>query len=332
MFKKVFITGSEGFIGSHLTEYLLNCGLKVKALVLYNSFNSKGWLENLNVKEKYKKNLDIVFGDVRNSDGLKHAMKDCDTVVHLAALIGIPYSYITQESYLETNTKGTLNILQNAKLLRFKKVLVTSTSEVYGTGINFPMSEKHPLNAQSPYAASKIAADAFAHSFNKSFDLPVSIIRPFNTFGPRQSARAVIPTIITQILNEQKFLNLGNTSPLRDFLYVEDLCKGFYLALKKNIVDGEVFNISSGYAISISKLAKIIKKKMNSDIIIKTTNERQRPKKSEVNKLLGCNKKFIKFTNWKPNYCGYKYLNKGLDITIEWFIKNYKKNTTGYIV
>ena len=331
MKEKILITGSEGFIGSHLVEYLLAKNFRIKALVMYNSFNSIGWLDNINSSKKKKKNLELIFGDIRNYDSVRSIVKGCDKIIHLAALIGIPYSYKTQNSYLSTNTMGTLNLLQAAKEFKTKRILITSTSEVYGSGKLFPMNETHQLNAQSPYSASKIAADAFAMSFYKSFSLPVSIIRPFNTFGPRQSARAIIPTIITQILNNQKYLKLGNLSPMRDFVYVNDLSHAFYLSLNSKNIVGETINISSGYSLSIYKLANIIKKKMKSKIIIKEEFKRKRPIKSEVDKLLGCNKKAKRYLKWYPKYSGSKNFIKGLEITIDWFIKNYNQNYRGYI-
>ncbi|MDD5691362.1 MAG: NAD-dependent 4,6-dehydratase LegB [Candidatus Omnitrophica bacterium] len=313
--KKVLVTGSDGFIGSHLTEYLIDQGCNVKAFVYYNSFNSWGWLDYL--QEKKIKNVQIIPGDIRDPHGVERAMKGCDLIFHLAALIAIPFSYNSPDSYLETNVKGTLNVLQAARRLGAKKVIITSTSEVYGTAQYVPIDEKHPLQAQSPYSATKIAADRLAESFYRSFGLPVVIARPFNTYGPRQSARAIIPTIITQLLSGVKEIRLGNLTPIRDFNYVTDVCRAFLKIAVSNNTTGEEINIATGTGISIEKLVRVLAKKLKVKVKIIIEEERKRPSDSEVERLIGSNKKIIKLTGWHPQYD----LDNGLDETIAWFKK-----------
>ncbi len=308
---KVLVTGADGFIGSHLTEALLKEGYKVRALSQYNSFNYWGWLEDINPSS----NLEIVCGDVRNPNFCREISKDIDIIFHLAALIAIPYSYIAPESYIETNVKGTLNICQAAKDYGVKRILVTSTSEVYGTAKYVPIDEKHPLQPQSPYSASKIGADAIAISFYNSFKLPLTIVRPFNTYGPRQSARAVIPTIITQIASGVKEIKLGDTSPTRDFNYVEDICRGFILLSKCDKAIGETVNIGSNYEISIKETFELIKDIMHSDSKLITDEQRIRPEKSEVFRLWCDNRKIKALTGFEPKYS----IKEGLEKTVEWF-------------
>ena len=298
--KKVLITGADGFIGSHLVESLIDQGCKVKAFVFYNSFSSWGWLDTLH-KEKLA-NIEIFAGDIRDPNGVRNAVKGVDIVFHLAALIGIPFSYHSPDVYIDTNVKGTLNILQACRDYNVERVLVTSTSEVYGTSQYVPMDEKHPLQGQSPYSASKIGADKIAESFYCSFDLPVVTVRPFNTYGPRQSARAVIPTIITQLLNGQKEIKLGAVSPTRDLNYVTDTCYG-YIALStcKNAI-GKVVNIGSGKEISIGELALLIGRLINVEPTIITDNSRIRPEKSEVERLLCSNALITELTGGFQRY------------------------------
>ena len=319
---KILVTGSAGFIGSHLTEYLVKRGYKVVAFDRYNSNNHYGWLE----KSKYKKKIKFILGDIRDYDSVNKAMKGCQHVMHLAALIGIPYSYISPTAYLKTNVEGTLNVLESAKNLNLKQVIVTSTSEVYGTAIKKKLSENDELKAQSPYAASKIAADQLALSYYRSFGLPVKIIRPFNTFGPRQSARAVIPTIITQALLKNK-IKIGNLNATRDFLYVEDLCLAYEEVLKSNKLFGEVVNVGVDSEISIKDLILKISKILKIKLIPIVEKQRVRPQKSEVFRLKCDNKKIKNTTNWKPKY----KIDKGLIKLIEWIkednnIENYKSD------
>jgi NAD dependent epimerase/dehydratase len=308
---KVLVTGADGFIGSHLTEALLKEGYKVRALSQYNSFNYWGWLEDINPSS----NLEIVCGDVRDPNFCREISKDIDVIFHLAALIAIPYSYIAPESYIETNVKGTLNICQAAKDNGVKRILVTSTSEVYGTAQYVPIDEKHPLQPQSPYSASKIGADAIAMSFYNAFELPLTIVRPFNTYGPRQSARAVIPTIITQIASGVKEVKLGDTSPTRDFNYVEDICRGFILLSQCDKAIGETVNIGSNYEISIKETVELIKDIMHSDVKLITDEQRIRPEKSEVFRLWCDNRKMKALTGYEPKYS----IKEGLEKTVEWF-------------
>lgn len=314
---KILVTGSEGFIGSHLTEALVQKGYDVRAFILYNSFNSWGWLEHSH--PSIKKDLDIFFGDIRDPHGVSTAMKGCDAVLHLAALIGIPYSYHSPDTYVETNIKGTLNILQAARALGVKKVVHTSTSEVYGTAQTVPIREDHPLQGQSPYAATKIGADQLALSFHRSFGLPVTVLRPFNTYGPRQSARAIIPTIITQILKNKKEISLGSLHPTRDLVYVEDTVAGFIQAMQCPGIDGEVIHLGTGYEISIENLAKSIAKLMGIEIKINGAKERTRPVKSEVERLVADPEKANRIIKWRPKFHGGSGLKKGLMQTINWF-------------
>jgi NAD dependent epimerase/dehydratase len=327
--KKILITGSDGFIGSHLTEALVRMGCDVKAVVYYNSFNSWGWLDES--PEEIKKELDVFAGDVRDPYGMKKAIQGCDVVFHLAALIAIPYSYHSPDTYVDTNIKGTLNILQAARELGIEKVIHTSTSEVYGTARYVPIDEKHPLQGQSPYSATKIGADQIALSFYRSFNTPVSIIRPFNTYGPRQSARAVIPTIITQIAAGQRELRLGSLHPTRDFSYINDTVKGFIAVAESEKSVGEVINIGSNYEVSIGDLVQTITDIMKADIEIKTDDNRIRPEKSEVERLWADNKKAAQLTGWQPEYAGMEGLKRGLQKTIEWFSdpNNLKRYKTG---
>lgn len=327
--KKILITGSDGFIGSHLTEALVRMGCNVRAVVYYNSFNSWGWLDES--PEEIKKELNVFAGDVRDPHGMKNAMQGCDVVFHLAALIAIPYSYHSPDTYVDTNIKGTLNILQAARELGIEKVIHTSTSEVYGTARYVPIDEEHPLQGQSPYSATKIGADQIALSFYRSFDTPVSIIRPFNTYGPRQSARAVIPTIITQIAAGQRELRLGSLHPTRDFSYINDTVKGFIAVAESENSLGEVINIGSNYEVSIADLVQTITAIMKADIQINTDDNRIRPEKSEVERLWADNKKAAHLTGWQPEYAGMEGLKRGLQETIDWFSdpNNLKRYKTG---
>ena len=316
---KVLITGADGFIGSHLTESLVREGYSVRAFVMYNSFNSWGWLDQ--VSAEIKKSIEVFSGDTRDPHGVKAAMRDCDAVLHLAALIAIPYSYTSPDTYIDTNVKGTLNVLQAARELGVKRVIHTSTSEVYGTARFVPITEEHPLQGQSPYSASKIGADQLAYSFYSSFDLPVVIARPFNTYGPRQSARAVIPTVITQIANGAKQLKLGAVIPTRDFSYVQDTVDAFIATLKSDKGLGETVNFGSNFEISISDVAALIAEKMNVKIDIASDTERMRPVNSEVERLWADNSKAKKLFGWSPKYAGRDGLARGLQETINWFIE-----------
>jgi len=326
--KKILITGADGFIGSHLTETLIKQGHNVRAFVLYNSFNSWGWLDTLS--NDIKENLDVFSGDVRDPYGVKKAMQGCDLVMHLAALIAIPYSYHSPDTYVDTNIKGTLNILQAARELNITKIVHTSTSEVYGTAQFVPITEEHPLQGQSPYSASKIGADQIALSFHKSFDLPVTVIRPFNTYGPRQSARAIIPTIITQ-LAKAPTIKLGALTPTRDFNYIKDTVDGFIATATSDQSIGEVINIGSNYETSIQDTAKLIASIMQKEIIIEEDNQRLRPEKSEVERLWAANQKAKDLLGWSPKYAGLSGFKQGLQETIAWFsnaenLKLYKTN------
>jgi NAD dependent epimerase/dehydratase len=311
--KKVLITGADGFIGSHLVERLLEEGCKVRAFVYYNSFNSWGWLDSF-PKEKLAQ-LEIIAGDIRDPHGVKNAMKDIEVVFHLAALIAIPYSYHSPDTYIDTNVKGTLNIVQAAKELGVERVLVTSTSEVYGTALYVPIDEKHARQGQSPYSATKIGADYIADSFYRSFGVPVTIVRPFNTYGPRQSARAVIPTIITQLLAGKNEIKLGSLHPTRDLLFVKDTAKGFIEIAKSDATIGEEVNIAMQEEISVGDLAQKLINQINGNAKIITDEQRFRPEKSEVERLFGSNKKIKELTSWKPDYT----LDSGLAETIKWF-------------
>ena len=315
--KKILITGADGFIGSHLTEGLVRQGHDVRAFVMYNSFNSWGWLDH-SPKEIIKA-LDVFAGDIRDPHGVKQAMKGVDVVLHLAALIAIPYSYHSPDTYVDTNIKGTLNILQAARDLAVEKIVHTSTSEVYGTARFVPITEEHPLQGQSPYSASKIGADQLALSFYSSFGTPVSVIRPFNTYGPRQSARAVIPTIITQIASGERQIHLGSLHPTRDFNYVQDTVSGFLAVAQSDHSVGEVINIGSNYEVSIGQTAYLIAELMGQDIEIITDDQRIRPDKSEVERLWADNTKAKTLLGWEPAYGGVDGFKRGLSETIEWF-------------
>ena len=313
--KKILVTGVDGFIGRHLTEALVHLGCNVKAFVFYNSFGSNGWLDKL--LPDFLSKIEVCQGDIRDPFFVNEVMKDVDICFHLAALIAIPYSYISPSSYIETNIKGTHNILEAAKNNNCKKILITSTSEVYGTAKYTPIDESHPFQGQSPYSASKIASDRLAESFLRSFDLPISIVRPFNTFGPRQSNRAIIPTIITQLLDGFNEIKLGNTLALRDFTYISDTVNGFIEIAKSDTTIGEEINIATQSEISISDLFDILIKKINPNAKIIQDNLRLRPTKSEVDRLLGSNKKLMKLTSWSQSVS----LEDGLDKTIAWFSK-----------
>jgi NAD dependent epimerase/dehydratase len=315
--KKILITGADGFIGSHLAEDLVKSGYKVRAFVFYNSFNTRGWLEQ--IPRDIQQEMEIFAGDIRDPYGVKRAMSGCDIVFHLAALVAIPYSYHSPESYVDTNIKGTLNILQAARELGVEKIIHTSTSEVYGSARYVPIDENHPLQGQSPYAATKIAADQLALAFYRSFGTPVAIIRPFNTYGPRQSTRAVIPTIITQVASGQQKLKLGATLPTRDFNYVKDTIRGFIAVASQDRAIGEIINIGSNYEISIGDLAQLIIELMEAKIEIQTEAQRLRPEKSEVNRLWADNTKAQKLLNWQPIYGSIEGLKQGLAETIGWF-------------
>ena len=323
MAKTVLVTGADGFIGSHLTEMLLEKGYNVKAFTFYNSFNRWGWLDAL-PKDKLSE-IDILSGDIRDPNGVRKSMKDIDMVFHLAALIAIPFSYHSPDSYVDTNIKGTLNVLQAARELNTGKIMITSTSEVYGTAQYVPIDEQHPFQGQSPYSATKIGADRLAESFYRSFQLPIAIVRPFNTYGPRQSARAVIPTIITQLLAGNKEIKMGTLTPTRDFNYVKDTAEGFISIAESDRTVGEEINIASQKEISIGDLAKEIIKQINPKAELICDEQRLRPEKSEVNRLLGSNEKIKRLTNWRPRHT----LEQGLKETIEWIGQNmecYKTN------
>ena len=317
MSKKVFVTGADGFIGSHLVDKLVREGYEVKAFCFYNINGSWGWLDKLS--PSVKDNIQVHLGDIRDYSSVEKAMNNSEIAFHLAALISIPYSYEAPYSYVETNINGTLNVLEAAKNLDIKKLIITSTSEVYGSAKYVPINEIHPLSAQSPYAASKIGADQLALSYFKSFKLPVSILRPFNTYGPRQSTRAVIPTIITQIASGKRDIELGLITPTRDFNYVEDTCNAFIAISESDNCLGKVINSSSNFEISIEETAKIISKEMNIDIQIISDEKRIRPENSEVNRLFGDNSLLKKLTNWEPLYGGINGFKTGIAHTAEWF-------------
>jgi len=316
--KNILITGADGFIGSHLTELLLENNNNVKALSQYNSFNNWGWLEDIPENE----NLKIISGDVRDPHFCKVISKDIDVIFHLAALIAIPYSYVAPDSYVDTNIKGTLNICQAAKENNVKRIIHTSTSEVYGTAQYVPIDEKHPKQAQSPYSASKIGADAMAMSFFNAFNLPVTIARPFNTYGPRQSARAIIPTIISQIAADKKQIKLGDLSPTRDFNFVKDTCNGFVALAESDATIGKEVNIASNFEISMKDTLDLIKKIMKSDVEFVTDKQRLRPEKSEVYRLWGDNTLIKSLTDFAPQYL----IEKGLEKTVTWFTKSENLN------
>jgi NAD dependent epimerase/dehydratase len=312
---KILVTGADGFIGSHLTEELVRQGYDVKAFVYYNSFNSWGWLDHSPLKNEFE----VFAGDIRDPFGVKEAMKGCDVVLHLASLIAIPYSYHSPDTYIDTNIKGTLNVLQAARELDIQKVVHTSTSEVYGTAQYVPIDENHPLQGQSPYSASKIGADQMAIAFYRSFETPVAIIRPFNTYGPRQSARAVIPTIITQLASGKRKIKLGSLHPTRDFNYIKDTVNGFISVMKHDQSIGEVINIGSNFEVSIGETARLIAEIMGVDIEIETDDVRIRPEKSEVERLWADNSKAKALLGWEPKYGGKEGFKRGLKETIEWF-------------
>ena len=314
---KILVTGADGFIGSHLTEGLVRAGYDVRAFVLYNSFNSWGWLDRCG--DDVKGRFEVFAGDIRDPHGVRTAMKDCDAVLHLAALIAIPYSYHSPDTYVDTNIKGTLNVVQAARDLGVDSVVHTSTSEVYGTARFVPITEDHPLQGQSPYSATKIGADQIAMSFYSSFGTPVTILRPFNTYGPRQSARAVIPTIITQIANGKRQINLGALHPTRDFNFVSDTVSGFMAALRTQRGVGEVINIGSNFEISVGDTARMIAEVMQIEIEIQTDDQRLRPENSEVERLWACNDKARTLMGWKPRYGGLDGFRRGLQETVEWF-------------
>lgn len=314
--KKVLVTGADGFIGSHLTESLLEKGYEVKAFTMYNSFNTWGWLDSL--PKNILNEIEIFSGDVRDPNGVREAMQGVDGVFHLAALIAIPFSYHSPDSYVDTNIKGTLNVLQAARELNTERVMITSTSEVYGTAQYVPIDEKHPFQGQSPYSATKIGADRLAESFYRCFNLPVSIVRPFNTYGPRQSARAVIPTIITQLLSCKEEIKLGALTPTRDFNYVKDTAAGFIAIAESSKTIGEEINIATQQEISIGELAKEIIRQINPNARIVCDEQRLRPEKSEVNRLLGCNEKLLQLTDWQQKYT----FSQGIQETITWIRSN----------
>lgn len=313
---KLLVTGADGFIGSHLVEELVKRGYQVKAFVYYNSFNTWGWLDTL--PTEIMKNVEVFQGDIRDPNGVEEALKGVDAVFHLAALIAIPFSYHSPDTYVDTNIKGTLNVLQAARKHNIGRVIVTSTSEVYGTAQYVPIDEKHPFQGQSPYSATKIGADRLAESFYRSFGLPVTIVRPFNTYGPRQSARAVIPTIITQLLAGKTEIKLGSLTPTRDFNYVKDTVNGFISIYESDKTVGEEINIATQKEISIGQLAEELIRQINPEAHIICEEERLRPEKSEVNRLLGCNEKIMRLTEWKPQYS----LEEGLRLTIDFLKEN----------
>lgn len=313
---KVLVTGADGFIGSHLVEELVKKGYEVRAFTFYNSFNSWGWLDIL--PNEVKKSIEVICGDIRDPNGIYEAMNGVEVVYHLAALIAIPFSYHSPDSYVDTNIKGTLNVLQAARRHHISRVLITSTSEVYGTAQYVPIDEKHPLQGQSPYSATKIGADRLAESFYRSFGLPITIVRPFNTYGPRQSARAVIPTIITQLLSGYDTIKLGALSPTRDFSYVKDTVAGFIAIADSEKTVGEEINIATQREVSVGDIAKLIIKEINPNAKIICDEERLRPQKSEVNRLLGSNKKIMQLTSWQPQYT----LKRGIKETIDFYREN----------
>lgn len=320
--RRSIVTGADGFIGSHCTETLVRSGQKVRAFVLYNSFNTWGWLDTL--PKEILSEIEIFQGDIRDPNGVKQAVKGMDEVFHLAALIAIPFSYHSPDTYVDTNIKGTLNVLQAARELGTSRVLVTSTSEVYGTAKYVPIDENHPFQGQSPYSATKIGADRLAESFYRSFGTPVSIVRPFNTYGPRQSARAVIPTIITQLLAGKEEIKLGSLTPTRDFNYVKDTVQGFIEISKSDRTIGEEINIATQQEISIGQLAEELIRQINPRARIVCDEDRLRPEKSEVNRLLGSNEKIKRLTSWQPTYT----LEQGLAETIDFFRHNLEKYKT----
>jgi len=328
--KKVLVTGADGFIGSHLVEYLVRQGAQVRAFVYYNSFNSWGWLDDS--AQDVKDAIEVFAGDIRDPHGVRTAMQGCDVVLHLAALIAIPYSYHSPDTYIDTNIKGTLNVVQAARELGVEKVVHTSTSEVYGTARFVPITEEHPLQGQSPYSASKIGADQIAQSFFLSFETPIATIRPFNTYGPRQSARAVIPTIITQIASGAEQIKLGAVHPTRDFNYVQDTVRGFCAVAECDAAVGQVVNVGSNYEISVGDTAKLISELMGREVRFTSDDQRMRPSGSEVERLWADNSRALSLTGWAPEYPGIEGLRRGLSETIEWFshsdnLRRYKAGT-----
>lgn len=327
--QKVLVTGADGFIGSHLTEALVRQGINVRSFVYYNSFNSWGWLDHCD--DDVKGHFEVFPGDIRDAYGVKEAMKGCDAVIHLAALIAIPFSYHSPGTYVDTNIKGTLNVLQAARELGVYRIIHTSTSEVYGTARFVPINEEHPLQGQSPYSATKIAADQLANSFYSSFDLPIVTVRPFNTYGPRQSARAVIPTIITQIANGAFKVRLGSLTPTRDFSFVQDTVNGFLAVLNSSKGLGQVVNLGSNFEISIGETVALIAENMNAKVEIDSSEERWRPENSEVERLWADNSKAKELFGWEPTYSGRDGFRRGLVETIAWFsqsenLRSYKSN------
>lgn len=326
---RILVTGADGFIGSHLTEALVRAGHEVRAFVMYNSFNSWGWLDRC--AEDVRGQFEVFAGDVRDANGVGTAMRDCESVAHLAALIAIPYSYHSPASYVDTNVKGTLNVVQAARNLGVSRIVHTSTSEVYGTAQFVPITEDHPLQGQSPYAATKIGADQIALSFHRSFGTPVTVLRPFNTYGPRQSARAVIPTVITQIASGKRRIQLGSVHPTRDFSYIADTVAGFVAALDCAAAVGEVVNLGCGQEISIADAAHTIAEVMDVQIELETDEQRVRPEKSEVERLWSSNEKARRLLGWTPEYAGPEGFRRGIRETVEWFgdpaqLVHYKPN------
>jgi len=316
MANKVLVTGADGFIGSHLTEQLVRAGHDVRAFVYYNSFNSWGWLDSL--EEAVLSQIEVVSGDIRDASGVDSATSGCSHVLHLAALIAIPFSYNSPDAYVQTNVTGTLNVLQAARRHNIEHLVCTSTSETYGTAQRVPIDETHPLNAQSPYAATKTAADQLALSFHKSFDLPVSVIRPFNTFGPRQSARAVIPTVIGQIAAGEREIKLGSLHPTRDFTFVTDNARGFIQLMSSDRGIGQVTNLGTGYEISIGDTVSLIAQVMGASVEVQQREERERPPNSEVERLVACTRKARDLIRWAPEFSGHEGLKRGLQLTAEW--------------
>jgi NAD dependent epimerase/dehydratase len=315
--KRVLVTGADGFIGSHLCEHLVTAGYEVRAFVYYNSFGHHGWLDSS--PPEVRDALDFFAGDIRDPHGVRTAMRGCDTVLHLAALIGIPYSYHSPDAYVDTNVRGTLNVVQAARDLEVERIVHTSTSEVYGTARFVPINEEHPLQGQSPYSATKIGADQIALSFQRSFGTPVAVIRPFNTFGPRQSARAVIPTVISQIAAGQRQIRLGSLHPTRDFSYVSDTVRGFVEMARNEAAVGQVVNVGSGFEISIGDTAALIAELMGTEIEITCEAERTRPRDSEVERLWADNGLAQRLLDWQPEYGGIQGFRRGLSATIDWF-------------
>lgn len=316
--KRVLVTGADGFIGSHLVENLVRAGVTVRAFVLYNSFNSWGWLDEC--AADVRGHFEVFAGDIRDPHGVRVAMQDCDAVFHLAALIAIPYSYHSPDTYVDTNVKGTLNVVQAARDLSVARVIHTSTSEVYGSARQVPMTEDHPLQGQSPYSASKIGADQIAMAFHASFDTPVAVVRPFNTYGPRQSARAVIPSVIMQIASGRSEVRIGSLFPTRDFSFVSDTVAGFTAALTADNVVGEVINLGSGFEISIGDTVKAIADVMGATIEVSVDEQRQRPGKSEVERLCASSEKARRLLNWSPRFAGSDGFRRGLAATVDWFM------------